>query len=93
MKESQVDFLCCLLSDVIVSGLAGKETANLILRLISWSWQLSAADFWLLLVGLVDGLLLSPNIPQEYKPARKDVRCIGMWQNTLQPEAPIITEA
>lgn len=28
MKESEVDFLCCLLSDVIVSGLAGKETAK-----------------------------------------------------------------
>lgn len=76
MEGSQADFLCCLLSDVIVSCLAGKKTADLILRLISWSWQMSAADFWLLLVKLVDKFLLSPNIPQEYKPARRDVRCM-----------------
>lgn len=77
MKGSQADFLCCLLSDVIVSCLAGKKIiADLILRLISWSWQQSAADFCLLLVGFFDGLLLSPNIPQEYKPVRRDVRCM-----------------
>lgn len=74
MKGSQADFLCC--SDVVVFCLFGKNTADLILRLISWSWQLSVADFWVLLVGLVAGLLLSPNIPQEYKPARRDVRCM-----------------
>lgn len=34
-------FLYCLLCDVVVSGVAGKKVADLNLRLISWSWQLS----------------------------------------------------
>lgn len=46
---------CCLLCDDIVSGVVGKKGTDLNLRLIVWSWQLSEADFWLTLVGLVDG--------------------------------------
>lgn len=72
MKGPQLgDFLCCFLCDVIVSGVASKKVADLNLR-----WQLSGADFWLPLVGLADGLLLSHNIPQEYKPERRDARYI-----------------